>query len=257
MRRQIRNITLSVLGNLRRIKPGIHIINAHFVSPSDQESRINDFIAQLEYISKKGKLLRIEDAIQLILNQTEVDKPYVAFSFDDGFLECYEIIAPILEKYSINGAFFINPNFVECNTEYYSLFSKRVTVNGKKPMNWKQIKDLHERGHLIGGHTLDHINLGDSSLKDEDLREQILECKNVIDLKIGSNCQAFAFPYGTFSNMSEKALSVISENYEYIFSGTDFKNYTSFNGQVINRRHIEPFWPISHLKYFLSFIKRK
>ena len=26
-------------------------------------------------------------------------------------------------------------------------------------------------------------------------------------------------------------------------------------GEVINRRHIEPYWPKNHIKYFLSFKK--
>lgn len=49
----------------------------------------------------------------MIINQEPVDRCTIAFTFDDGWRDCYTQIAPQLEKYGINAAFFINPNFVD------------------------------------------------------------------------------------------------------------------------------------------------
>jgi len=143
MRNFLRNITLSVLGFISKPEPGIHILNAHYMNLLNDFDKGEQFKKQLKQILKYGELIRIEKAVELINNKIKVDKPLVAFTFDDGFLDCYTVIAPILESFDTNAAFFINPNLVECSDSYYEEFSKRATVNNKKIMNWKQIKDLH------------------------------------------------------------------------------------------------------------------
>ncbi len=42
-------------------------------------------------------------------------KPKFFLSFDDGFSECFHVIAPVLKKMKIPAAFFINPAFVDNN----------------------------------------------------------------------------------------------------------------------------------------------
>lgn len=256
MRNTIRDITLRFLGLFRRPKSGIHIINAHYLYPYIDSDNGEHFIKQLNQIIKYCDLIRFEKAVELINKKVNVDRPLVAFTFDDGFLDCYTTIAPILESYDINAGFFIFPNIIESSKEYYNKFSKGHVVHGKKFMNWNQIKDLHNRGHIIGSHTMDHIDLGTSNLTNRDLQEQIVKSKKVIEFKVGNNCNMFAFPNGRLADLNENYLSVILKNYDYVFSGSDYKNYYSFNGKVINRRHLEPFWPISHLNYFLSANKK-
>lgn len=254
MRKQLRNLVLSIRGSLYRPSPGIHIINAHYLDPIKLVSG-DRFENQVRHIIKYGSLIRIEEAAGLIQKRRKVNSPLIAFTFDDGFEECYHIIAPILEAYNTNAAFFVNPCFIERDIIYED-FSKKITKNSKNRMDWEQIKDLKDRGHIIGAHTIDHKNLGDNSLTESDLIYQIVQCKNIIEEKINNNCNMFAFPYGRFEHLTEKALKISEEYYEFIFSGTNYKNYFSFNGRVINRRHIEPFWPLSHLNYFLSVKKQ-
>lgn len=255
MKRQIKNTFLNFSGSFLKPTNGIHIVNAHYMNPNIENDSGEHFIKQLENIKKHGQLIRIEEACDLIKKGKKVSNSLVAFTFDDGFKECYEVAAQILNSYGVNAAFFINPNFIECNEEYYLNFSQRVTVKGKKPMTWSQINDLHKRGNIIGAHTMDHLDLG-KGLSETELYYQIVNCKNEIENKIGNNCNMFAFPYGRQENLLDDALNLINRHYEYIFSGTNYKHYFSSNNRVINRRHIEPFWPVSHLNYFLS-VKKK
>ena len=64
----------------------------------------------------------------------------VVFTFDDGGVSFYNIIAPLLEKHSIYGHFFIATD--------------RKGSEGF--MTEEQIKDLHQRGHHIGSHSCSH-----------------------------------------------------------------------------------------------------
>lgn len=107
---------------------------------------------------------------------------------------------------------------------------------------------------LTGAHTMNHFMI--NSDDKEKLTYEIGMCKVVIEEKLGVPCAYFAFPYGKLSHANQKAIDIASNTYECVFSCSDYKHYFSFNGKVINRRHFEPFWPISHIDYFLSCKKK-
>lgn len=235
-------------------KPGVHILNAHFILPFENGTE-DVFRNFLDQISKQCKLIRFEDAVTYILSHNvPANETLVAFSYDDGFEECHTSIAPALESYGCNAGFFVNANYVESDEVYQTAFNKRVDTFTKKPMDWKQVIDLHERGHIIGSHTLDHFNLAKCSV--EEAESQIVENKFILEDRLNYSCDYFAWPYGQHAHFSEDLLQVTKRYHHHIFSATDYKNYFSYNGQVINRRHVECYWPISHLKYFLSSPKK-
>lgn len=250
IRQAIRANYLSIMGSFLKPRNGVHILNSHYISPTSTDPEI--FETQLKQLSKNVTFINIEEAVELIVKNKSIKKPLVAFTYDDGFKECYQSIAPVLENFHTNAAFFINPNFIDGDEAYKKKFLKRILTKDKEPLNWDEVTKLSEKGHIIGAHTMDHLNLGDTSLNTSELEYQIVNCKKIIEQKIKNKCSMFAFPFGQKQHLNSEALKISKENFEYIFSGTDYKNYFSFNGEVINRRHCEPFWPITHVNYFLS-----
>jgi peptidoglycan/xylan/chitin deacetylase (PgdA/CDA1 family) len=253
MRERFKHIYLSLIGQISTYANSVHILNSHFISL--QNSKADDFRTLLKRLNNDVDFITIEEGLNLIENGILIDKPKAVFTFDDGFEECYTQIAPVLEEYGAKGVFFVNPGFIEGDDSYIKDFiENQVLTPGKKPMNWDMVRDLHKRGHTIGSHTFDHVRL---DIDDVDLIEkQVVKSKNKIEEKLGSKCDYFAFPYGQIMDLSETALEIIEQNHKYIFSGAEYKNYFSFNGRVLNRRHIEGDWDFIHVKYFLSF-KRK
>lgn len=258
MRAQLRNIFLNVMGTIRKPKPGIHIINSHYVTPYKVES-VRDtkiFENYLKYLNKFATFITLEEAsIRILNNNIPDDEVLIAFTFDDGFEECYSVIAPLLEKYNTRGAFFINANYIESNDAYQKEFHKRVSSKNKHPMSWRQVKELHKKGHLIGSHNLDHSDF--ALLTFDEIEFQLQENKKILEDRLNYQCEYFAWTYGQFKNFPESALKLTLKFHSYIYSGTNYKNYFSFNGKVLNRRHQEAFWPKSHIKYFISTKKRK
>lgn len=247
----LRKSYLDIIGKFKEPAIGIHILNGHEIIHNGIDNS-DIFRLRLNELSEYVRFINFEEAVNLINNKTMVDYPLVAFSWDDGFIEHYTHIAPILEEFGVNAAFFINPNFIDADDKYIENFTKKIVKNpGKLPMNWDQIKDLKERGHIIGAHTMDHYMIRNSS-NDETLNYQIAQCKDVLESKLKFTCDYFAFPYGRLEQADEKSINLACNIYKYVFSQSDHIHYFSFNGKVINRRHFEPFWPISHIKYFLS-----
>ena len=253
IRKLIRRLVLDLLGAWAKPAPGIHILNGHRIALEKPNPDI--FRKQLLKLNKSVRFIRFEEAVKLIATKQIVDEVLVAFSFDDGFEECYTQIAPVLEEFDINAAFFINPNFVTGNAEYIESFTAdTVKTPGKKPMNWQQIRELHQRGHIIGAHTLDHININDDNKAE--LEYQIGECCKVIEDQLGEDCIYFAFPFGRLEHANSMSIDIAANFYPYIFSQSDYKHYFSYNDRVINRRHFEPDWDIKHVLYFLSCNKK-
>lgn len=257
MRSVLRNIFLRAAGGIKEAKSGVHIINSHFVTPHllDLKRDIQIFDDFLNYLQGFSSFITLEEATNSVVSDTiPTNKVLVAFTFDDGFEECYSVIAPLLEKYNTRGAFFINANYIDSDNSYQQDFNNRTHTYIKKPMNWDQVVDLHKKGHLIGAHTLDHVNMAE--LNEEVLNFQLKENKFILEDKLDYNCEYFAWTYGQLQHFPINALKATQKYHKYIFSGTNYKNYFSYDGQVINRRHIEPFWPKSHVKYFLSINKK-
>ena len=247
-RSKLRNQVLNLLGSIKKPLPGIHILNGHRIQ---KETEPETFRRLLYALAKEVEFIRFEKAVSMIINHEKPSKPLVAFSFDDGFIECYDIFAPILEEFGTNAIFFINPNYVNGDEIYINYFNENIVLtHNRLPMRWQHIRELSHRGFLIGAHTMDHSMINNGST--EPLTYQIVTCKKIIEEKIGKCCEYFAFPYGKLSEANQEAINIACQTYKYVFSQSDYKNYFSFNGKVINRRHFEPFWPIRHLNYFLG-----
>ena len=94
----------------------------------------------------------------------------VLLTFDDSTIDHYTIAAPVMEQYGFHGIFYTtemlpgpammggwNPGFDD-KTRY---------------MTWEQIRDLSDRGHEIGNHTLHH-DLDFPTSSDEAIRAAVV-----------------------------------------------------------------------------------
>lgn len=247
-RSMLRRRCLDILGLFSMPAPGIHILNGHRIEDEPQPETFRKLLQQLSFYVE---FIKIEDAVAMIERKEIANKSLVAFTFDDGFMECYEIFAPILEEFDINGLFFVNPHFVEGDEAYIRNFNDNVVLTpNKRPMRWAHLQELAQRGHIIGAHTMDHYMINTN--EEHVLRYQIETCKELIAEKVGKPCEYFAFPYGKLDHANQQSIDIACRKYRHVFSQSDYKHYFSFQNTVINRRHFEPFWPLNHVKYFIS-----
>ena len=107
--------------------------------------------------------------------------PRVVLTFDDGFAEHYELVAPLVEKYGFRATFNV---IVEC-------------IGKKGYMTWDQLRDLNQRGHAIENHTYSHQNLlklAAAGKKDE-IRREIEQAQNTLTREIGRRPVLLCHPY--------------------------------------------------------------
>ena len=90
------------------------IINYHYVrdtkftSPYNLKTRsINEFQNQVDYFKKYFHFITINDCIDAINNKILLPENSALLTFDDGYIDHYENVFPILQERDIKGSFFI------------------------------------------------------------------------------------------------------------------------------------------------------
>src|SRR3989344_5258351 len=170
------------------------VFNYHHIRPMPNvaSSTITDraftvspegFEAHLKYFKDNGyQTVSIYD----LLNYFDTGRPLpakaVAITFDDGRYGQYKWAYPLLKQYGMTATFFI--------------ITDRV---GKSNfLTWTQIKEMSDNGMAIGSHTLDHPAL--TKVDDNQLREELVKSKNILEEKIGKTVNLLAYPGGEYDN---------------------------------------------------------
>jgi len=71
------------------------------------------FEAQLDYLCEHARVLPVVDALHQISDSPRDSKPLLCLTFDDGYVDNFEIVAPLLEARGLRGTFFITAGAVQ------------------------------------------------------------------------------------------------------------------------------------------------
>jgi peptidoglycan/xylan/chitin deacetylase (PgdA/CDA1 family) len=118
-------------------------------------------------------------------------EPLITVTFDDGWESIYKTAVPELQKYGIH-----TTQYVLTGTETYPGY-----------MSWDQIKTIHNAGHEVACHSVNHPDL--TTLDDEDLKKQLKDCDDVLSKELGSPTMDFASPYGSYNDHTIEAISKV------------------------------------------------
>jgi peptidoglycan/xylan/chitin deacetylase (PgdA/CDA1 family) len=177
-------------GTLRRTR--VPILMYHYVSlpPPDADGfRINLSIApdrfreHVAYLANNGyttiSLYELDDAL---VNGTPLPEKPVILTFDDGYIDHFENVFPLLKAYNMTGTFFIITQFIDQNTPGY--------------LSWDQVTEMAANGMSMESHTRTHPNL---SNRDYDfLVYQILGSMETLTAHTGLAIRMLCYPGGSY-----------------------------------------------------------
>lgn len=131
-----------------------------------------------------------------MIRQGTIDKPYVAFSFDDG-LRSSRIALDMFDEFGIRACLFLCPPMAgETNPariEYYC--RARLNIKPEPFLDWAEIESMVERGHEVGAHTMTHPVMAD--LRPAELEDEIGASARILRERFGAVAH-FAWPFGHF-----------------------------------------------------------
>jgi polysaccharide deacetylase family sporulation protein PdaB len=115
----------------------------------------------------------------LPIYSVQTDEKKVALTFDAAWgADKTEQIMDELEKYGYKGTFFLVGFWID-----------------KYP---EMVKEIHERGHLIGNHSTNHLHM--SKLSEAEIKEEISVTSSKIAAITDYTPQYFRAPYGEYNN---------------------------------------------------------
>ena len=125
----------------------------------------------------------------------------VALTFDDGFMDNYELALPVLLELGQCATWFIASQDIgkPASWDHPSPYDSRLMAPG-------QIRRMAASGMEIGGHSRSHSDL--TTLQEDALKEEILGSKRDLEDITGSKVTSFAYPFGRWN---ERVLKITAE----------------------------------------------
>jgi peptidoglycan/xylan/chitin deacetylase (PgdA/CDA1 family)/SAM-dependent methyltransferase len=174
--------SLPILMYHRAAPEGVPAARRYRTSPKELE-------AQLSYLRRAGyRSMSLDELARLVLLQAPIPAKHVALTFDDGYADFAQFAAPLLEKYGFLATIFVVTDHVGAT----NLWNRDVEKAAL--MDWGTLRDLHERGFTIGGHTASHTRL--TRLDNASVVSEISRCRTALRTELGTPARHFASPYG-------------------------------------------------------------
>ncbi len=227
----------------------IRILNYHN-TPSEYADGLKK---QLEFYKKHFDNVTRADLDNFFQRKYFGKKPGLIISFDDGFATNYDVAATLLEQYGFTGWFFVSSGLIRPEGGHVEKNAADVQ-SLQKYMSRSELRDLIERGHVIGCHTHSHARLG-KDLTTAQAKMEIVNSKQLLEELCGKKIDLFCWTFGTLDSYGIlAALTIVEAGYNYSFL-TNLKVITrSTDSFRLDRTNIEAYWPMSQVRFYLSGI---
>ena len=191
-------------------KPLTRIVTFHDIQPED----FSNFKTNLGFLKRRTNVVRLEEYFSGRLSTTKIN---VIITFDDGYKSWVTYAVPILKEYGLPATFFISAGFVGLTKEKEAEFIRANLFMTLPPreisggLSYEDIRSITKVGFTIGGHTLNHRNLG--RLTDiAQIRKEIVEDKSRLEKMTQAKIDYFAYPSGVFLNPSVDLVDILKKS---------------------------------------------
>lgn len=183
-----------------------HRVNNDEPHPNPLTVRVDVFDQLMQIIRREYNPISLQTLIEKVKEGEPFEPNTVAITFDDGYKDNFVNAAPILKKYDLPATFFVTSGYIDT----LRVFPWDEDLSVKHPMmTWNEVRALMQMGFEIGGHTVNHIDLGTAPI--EEAREEVVGCKEKIEKEVGRRIAAFAFPFGGADAIRDEVLEIVRQ----------------------------------------------
>lgn len=143
------------------------------------------------FINNNYEIISLDTVYEILVRRHKIHKKFVAFTFDDGYVDTYTLAYPIFKKYNIPFAIYITTSFPD-KTAILWWYALKDLILSNKVINF----DYSKRNYSYNIETLKQKNKAYSKIKqlilntDDKGRNRLMEnifIKNGIDINEYSN----------------------------------------------------------------------
>ncbi len=141
-----------------------------------------DFDAQLALLRRLGyHTVTIDQVVAAIHGQTPLPPRPIALTIDDGWVEQYTNILPLLQKYGMVATYYIPSTY---------------PVGGRF-ITWAQLQEIADAGMQIGSHTRKHVDL--TAVDAQTAWYELTDSKATLEAHLGITITSLSYPYANYS----------------------------------------------------------
>lgn len=208
-----------------------HLVsNNLFSSNTDLFVKPEEFEKQMELISKNGYTPIFADE----LSQAGNYKKPIIITFDDGYIDNYENVFPIIKKYNIKITIFVITGM----------------VNEKNHLTAEQISEMSDSGLVsIQSHTVTHRYM--TKLDNSELITELEKSKEEIYKLTNKYPTAIAYPYGDINN---ETIEQVKKYYSLGFSTSKGTLSNAENKYSITRYGVSRSTELKDIQHYIDSI---
>lgn len=175
-----------------RESDGVPILSYNRVNDVDSNSltlTVEQFDAQMKYLSEEGyTVITPDELLDSWEGKRSLPNNPVIITFDDGHVDNYKNVFPILQKYNLRATMFVVTDNVNLYPNY---------------MTWQQAREMQTSGLVdIESHTLSNRSFLKIYSRDK-LWDQIYGSKQAIEWYLKKSAKYIAFPDGKYTVEAE------------------------------------------------------
>ncbi len=151
-----------------------------------------EFEHHLDWLQSHCDLVAL-DRVRIPLSE---ERPRVALTFDDGFVDNFDAVFPSLNARGLTATFFLTVGFVQRVPEVLARMAAlwRTPLDEITPLDWGAVDAMHSAGMDFGSHTLSHPNL--AAVDISTARREMRESKARLEERLQGPIASLAYPFG-------------------------------------------------------------
>src|SRR5438309_2237452 len=183
----------------------------------DTEITPQMFEQQMQELKNRGiSVIGMQDFLAWKRGEKNIPPRSAVITFDDGWKSQYEVAWPIMKKFGYTFTLFI-----------YTEGVRGGHFGGGEAITWEQLAEMRDAGIDIEAHSATHQDLRKPYDKvarkrlsppeyEQWLQNEIVGCKQLLELRLGIKVICFAVPYGFYNEHIKEVAR--NAGYEAIFT---------------------------------------
>lgn len=230
---------------------GVTVINYHSFDDYQEISNINIsktlFRMQLKMLKDNGyTVISEQQLIAYLQGHGRIPEKSIFLTIDDGYESVYTIAYPILKEMGMQASLFVIVKDMETGLR-----------KGVPMLKWSQLKEMSDSNVInVGNHTYDlHWRGNNDSPKYEGMIfnqtkegqpltnearqqmiiEDVIKGRELIEQNIGKKTTSFAYPYGAYDAIAERAIKQAG----YLIDYSTKSGYNLFGSGTVHIKRID------------------
>ncbi|MEI7508549.1 MAG: polysaccharide deacetylase family protein [Flavobacterium sp.] len=160
------------------------VLMYHSISKND----ISDLTVLESELEKQFKYLKDNDYETIFYSEIDKRKKQVLITFDDGYVNNFDLLIPLLIQFNFKATIFIPFEFIGKKDYWWTNTQAIMSVEVLKKLNPKYVQ--------LGWHSYSHQSY--KSLTIEQIKDDLIKSSDIISSNSLAVSPVFAYPFGKF-----------------------------------------------------------